>query len=86
MCHTHTCLHGRAVSRETKKEIQQFKKHDKGDGLTWDHSIPVLHSLSSCIIGNLVSFWTSIKGIYLRNVFHFSITIYLEDIGEKHIF
>ena len=33
-----------------------------------------------------VSFWTSIKGIYLRNVFHFSITIYLEDIWEKHIF
>ena len=91
MCHTYSCHRGQtwpsAVSRETKKEIQQqFKKHDKGDRLTWDHSIPVLHSLSSCIIGNLVSFWTSIKGIYLRNVFQFFITIYLEDIWEKHIF
>ena len=84
MCNTHTCHRGQtwpsAVSRETKKEVQQqFKKLDEGDRLTWDHSIPVLHSLSSCIIGNLVLFWTSIKGIYLRNVFHFSITIYLEE-------
>ena len=74
------------LSRETKKEIQQqFKKLDKGDRLTWDHSIPVLHSLSSCVIGNLISFWTSIKGIYLRNVFSFFYNhLFGRYLGETH--
>ena len=72
-------------SRETKKEIQQqFKNMIKEtDG---HEIIPLLHSLISCIIGNLVSFWTSIKGIYLRNEFHFSVTIYLEEILKKKHF